>query len=134
MPSEGIASQFLPGLSPQVLTHRLALRSTRRGLERIHHIPLGCVIPSHDLECSWTSLVVQWPMGLSPGGCTGTFLPKRMLGKHRWATSVSAHFQCSPESDFDFHVQPKKFHEAVWQASSHSLGTPPFSHMYTSTL
>ena len=58
----------------------------------------------------------------------------KLLGKHWWATSVGAHFQCSPESDLDFHVEPKKFHEAVCQASSHSLGTPPFSHMYISTI
>ena len=37
----------------------------------------------------------------------------RVLGKHWWATSVGAHFQCSPESDLDFQVEPNKFHVAV---------------------
>ena len=42
----------------------------------------------------------------------------KMLGKHWRDTKGGAPFQCSPESDLDFHVEPNELHMMV------CLGTP----------
>ena len=36
-----------------------------------------------------------------------------LLGKHWQDTKGGAPFQCSPESDLDFHVKPNEFHMMV---------------------